>query len=183
MSQQLTWNLAGIVYKEQAVNFLKRFEASLCVFSGSVEQVYANYNIWPVTADNSKLLVLPNPNNHHDTYQAVSADAVVKTGLFIVPGEAIGKTGLYLAKRHHGSGKLQFAPLAAGLRKVAEQMPAHEPFLPVITNNDLRELNKHAPILHLHRVRPDLLKDLSHFDAGSLQKTIRAKMDKYLMCA
>lgn len=183
MSQQLIWNLAGIVYKEQAVNFLKRFEASLCVFSGSVEQVYANYNIWPVTADNSKLLVLPNANAHHDTYQSVSADAVVKTGLFIVPGEAIGKSGLYLAKRNPASGKLQFAPLAQGLRKIAAKMPADEPFLPVITNKDLRELNKQAPILHLHRVKPALLKDLSHFDAGSLQRTISAKMDKYLMCA
>lgn len=183
MSQQLIWNLAGIVYKEKAVNFLKRFEESLCVFSGSVEQVYASYNIWPVTADNSKLLVLPNPNAHHDTYQAVSADAVVKTGLFIVPGEAVGRTGLLLAKRNPATGKLQFAPLADGLLKVASQMPADEPFLPVITNKDLRELNKSAPILHLHRVKPSLLKDLSSFDAGSLLNTIRNKMDRYLLCA
>lgn len=183
MSQQLIWNLAGIVYKEQAVNFLKRFEESLCVFSGSVEQVYANYNIWPVTADNSKLLVLPNPDAHHDTYQSICTEAVVRTGLFIVPGEALGKTGLMLAKRSKATGKFQFTPLAAGLKSIAERMPKSEPFLPVITNKDLRELNKSAPILHLHRVKPSLLKDLSRFDSSSLQETIQAKMDKFLLCA
>lgn len=183
MSQQLIWNLAGIVYKEQAVNFLKRFEEALCVFSGSVEQVYANYNIWPVTADNSKLLVLPNASSHHDTYQSISSDAVVKTGLFIVPGEAVKRQGLLLAKRNPNTRKLQFLPLAEGLRQVAKQMPSDEPFLPVITNRDLRELNSSAPILHLHRVKPSLLKDISRFDAGSLQQTIQAKMDRFLLCA
>lgn len=183
MSQQLIWNLAGIVYKEQAVNFLKRFEESLCVFSGTVEQVYANYNIWPVTADSSKLLVLPNSSAHHDTFQDVSNEAVVKTGLFIVPGEAIGSKGLLLAKRSPKTGKFVFVPLASGLRKVAEKMPRDEPFLPVITNKDLRELNKAAPILHLHRVKPSLLKELSRFDASSLQSTIQTKMDRFLMCA
>ncbi|BFM11440.1 hypothetical protein R50072_15930 [Simiduia litorea] len=183
MSQQLIWNLAGIVYKEQAVNFLKRFEESLCVFSGTVEQVYANYNIWPVTADSSKLLVLPNAQAHHDTYQDVSNEAVVKTGLFIVPGEAIGKAGLLLAKRNPETGKFIFVPFASGLKKVAEKMPDAEPFLPVITNKDLRELNKAAPILHLHRVKPSLLKDLSRFDANSLQHTIQTKMDRFLLCA
>jgi len=182
-TDQLIWHLRGIIYKEKAVNFLKRFEDALCVFSGAVSQIYANYNIWPITADNSKLLVLPNPNAHHDIFQAIEGDAVVKTGLFILPGEAVGKQGLYLGQKNKKSGRLDFVPLDKGLRKVAEQMPEDEPFLPVITNKDLRELDSKNPILHLHRLKAQKLNQVSTFEAGTIRKTIEGKMNKYLMCA
>ena len=179
----LIWNLAGIVYKEKAVNFLKRFENSLCVFSGAVSQLYTNYNIWPITADNSKVLVLPNPHAHHDIFQSIGNMAIEKTGLFIIPGEAIGNKGLYLGKKNKGCEKFHFMPLQKGLNKIAQQMPNNESFLPIITNKDLREINRCNPILHLHRLKIDQLPEISDFEIHTIRNTIEDKMDKHLMCA
>lgn len=153
------------------------------MFSGAVRQIYANYNIWPITADNSKLLVLPNPSAHHDIFQSIEDNAVIKTGLFILPGEAIGKQGLYLGQKSKDTGKLRFTTLAKGLRTIAEQMPANEPFLPVITNKDLRELNRTSPILHLHRLNTNKLNAVSQFETRTIRDTIEGKMNKFLMCA
>ncbi|TQV81000.1 hypothetical protein FKG94_09905 [Exilibacterium tricleocarpae] len=178
---QLIWNLHGIHYKDKAVNFLQRFEDSLCVFSGAVSQVYANYNIWPITADNSKLLVLPNPNAHHDIFQSIDSDAVVSTGLYILPGEVVGKKGLFLSHKSRLNGKLKVTPLAQGLEKVAAKTDT--PFLPVITNKDLKELNRKSPILHLHRLLPERLESHSQFDVRTICGTIEEKMHKYLACA
>ena len=178
---QLIWNLHGIRYKEKAVNFLQRFEDSLCVFSGAVSQVYANYNIWPITADNSKLLVLPNPHAHHDIFQSIDSGAVIRTGLYIMPGEVIGKKGLLLSHRSRHNSKLKVTPLGKGLKKVARQMGT--PFLPVITNRDLKELNRESPILHLHRLVPERLSSHSQFEMRTIRGTIEEKMDKYLACA
>ena len=178
---QLIWNLHGIHYKEKAVNFLQRFEDALCVFSGAVSQVYANYNIWPITADNSKLLVLPNPNAHHDIFQSVDSGAVISTGLYILPGEVVGKKGLFLSHKSPRNGKLKVMPLARGLEQVAAQNGS--PFLPVITNKDLKELNRQSPILHLHRLVPERLEGQSQFDVHTICHTIEEKMNKYLACA
>lgn len=178
---QLIWNLHGIHYKDRAVNFLQRFEDSLCVFSSAVSQVYANYNIWPITADNSKLLVLPNPHAHHDIFQSINSDAVIRTGLYIMPGEVVGKKGLLLSHKCRHNGKLKVTPLGKGLKKVARQM--NTPFLPVITNKDLKELNRQSPILHLHRLVPEKLCGHSQFELRTIRGTIEEKMDKYLACA
>jgi len=179
LTQQLVWNLGGITYKEQAVSFLKRFEDSLCVFSGAVEQIYANYNIWPVNPENSKLLVLPNPNAHHDVFQSIDTDAVVKTGLFIIPGEAIHQKGLFLAHKGRNNNKLKVFPLGKGLKIAASHLD--EPFMPVITNKDLRELQQKSPILHLHRLKADQLSSQSRFDVDNIQNTIEEKMHRYLL--
>jgi hypothetical protein len=76
--------------------------------------------------DYSRLVVLPDPYAFHDIFQSINDEAVVKTGLYIMPGEAVGKQGLELGQRLDG--KLRISPLAKGLQKIAEQMPEDEPF-------------------------------------------------------
>jgi hypothetical protein len=181
VAPDMIWNLNGFEYRERAVNFLKRFERALCVFSGSVHQLYANYEITPMTEDYSRLVVLPDPYAFHDIFQAISDEAVVKTGLYIMPGECVGREGLVLGQRVNG--KLRVSALARGLRKIAEQMPVDEPFLPVLKNTDLRQFGNKMPIIHLHRLRVNELTRLSSFQIHDMQHTIQDKMDQYLMAA
>lgn len=180
VNADLVWNLNGIVYKERAVNFLKRFEQALCVFSGSVRQLYANYEITPMNEDYSRLVVLPDPYAFHDIFQSVNDEAVVKTGLYIMPGECVGREGLLLAQRGN-DGKMVVTPLAKGLTYVARKMPKHEPFLPVLKNTDLRQFKNNVPILHMHRLRISELDSLSHFQISDISSTIQDKVDSYLM--
>lgn len=181
VAPDMIWNLNGFEYREKAVNFLKRFEQALCVFSGSVHQLYANYEINTMNEDYSRLVVLPDPYAFHDIFQSINDEAVVKTGLYIMPGEAVGKQGLVLGQRLDG--KLRISPLAKGLQKIAEQMPEDEPFLPVLKNTDLRQFGNKLPILHLHRLRLNALGKLSNFQINDMQITIKHKMDQFLMAA
>ena len=71
--------------------------------------------------------------------------------------------------------------MAQGLRQAADVIDG--PFLPIITNKDLKELNRTSPILHLHRLRPEKLHSLSQFEIGNIRGTIEDKMNKYLSVA
>jgi hypothetical protein len=174
----LVWSLDNISDKEKAASFLRLFERSLCVFSGAVSQLYASYSISQLSHTAGTLVVIPDPYASHDTFQAKKDRAVAGTGLFIIPGEAAKKTGgLYLMHRNRKTGKYNTIPLHDGIRRISAGMAENNPFLPVITNKDLRELPNRAPILHLHRLDARKLDHLSNFQIGDISRTITDKMD------
>lgn len=180
----LIWNLHNIVEKEKAASFLRLFERSLCVFSSAVSQLYADYSISKVNHQTGNLVVLPNPYAAHDTFQSIRDEAVTGTGLFVVPGDAVGKDqGLYLMKHNRKLNKFSSMPLAAGIERVVQNMPAGNPFLPVITNRDLRQLPNRAPILHLHRIDCRRLNHLSSFQIKDIRRTITSKIENHLLAA
>lgn len=174
----LVWNLDSISDKEKASNFLRLFERSLCVFSGAVSQLYASYSISQLSQTSGTLVVIPDPYAPHDTFQSIKDKAVTGTGLFIVPAEAANKsTGLHLMHRNKKTGKYVTIPLQDGIRRISTSMNPNNPFLPVITNKDLRELPNRAPILHLHRIDTRKLDLLSSFQISDISNTITEKMN------
>ena len=173
----LVWNLNNISDKEKAASFLCLFEQSLCVFSAAVSQLYANYSISKLSQQAGNLVVIPNPYASHDTFQSIEREAVIGTGLFIIPGNAVNSSeGLCLMQRSRKTGKYNTMPLTEGIERIANNMPNNTPFLPVITNKDLRELPNRAPILHLHRLDTRKLKYLSSFQINDINQTISNKM-------
>lgn len=180
IAHDLVWNLDQISNKSQAFDFLNRFEESLCVFSSAVSQLYASYKIAPVS--NDRLVILPDPYAWHDTFQSISPKAVKGTGLFIIPGEAVGEDSkLRLMQRSQKTGKYKSVPLAQGIAKLKKLAPEDAPFLPVIMNKDLRELPNRAPLLHLHRLDVRELELLSEFQKKDICQTIAGKMDNHLL--
>lgn len=177
----LVWDLNSITHKNQAVVFLNRFESSLCVFSVSVSQLYANYKIQSINnAEN--LVILPDPYAWHDTFQSIPSACIKGTGLFIVPGQAIGGSeDLYLLQKSRKTGKYKTMELDQGIALARKASPEKRPFLPVIMNQDLRQLPNRAPLLHLHRVDTQGLEHLSGFQIDDIAKTITTKIDKYLL--
>ncbi|WP_019528371.1 hypothetical protein [Dasania marina] len=177
----LVWDLNRITHKNQAINFLNRFESSLCVFSSAVSQLYANYKIQAINnAEN--LIILPDPYAWHDTFQSVPASCIKGTGLFIVPGKAIGGSEeLYLLQRSRKTGKYNTMELDKGIALARKATAGKSPFLPVIMNQDLRQLPNRAPLLHLHRVDTTLLAHLSGFQIDDIARTIVTKIDTHLL--
>lgn len=177
----LVWDLSNITHKNRAISFLHRFEQSLCVFSSAVSQLYANYKIAPINnAEN--LIILPDPYAWHDTFQSVPHSAVRGTGLFIVPGKAINREdGLYLLQRSKKTGKYNTMELNQGIALARKASSNQNPFLPVIMNQDLRQLPNRAPLLHLHRVDTKQLSHLSSFQIDDIARTISNKIDKHLL--
>ena len=174
----LAWDLDDFSESQRAQDFVLQFETTLCVYSPSVEQLYTTYNMYFPKELARKLVILPDPAVYHDTFNFIEADAVTATGLYIIPGELIDKTGLFLANvnedRTLGNRQIPFEP---GLRSIIKKRPANDPFLPILAKGDLREFEESWPVLHLHRVRPETLPRLSDLDKSSITNVITEKLE------
>lgn len=183
MNKDLVWTLGGNTFPEQTFGFLKRFEAALCLFSGTVSQLYSNYEIVHFGHDGRKLVALPNAFAAHDTFNNIESDAVEPTGLYIIPTEVTNmqapEKGLKLVYRCSKTGKPKSIPLQDGLEKVRQKYLPKEPFLPVMINRDLKSLNGKIPAMHLHRLRVAKLDNISDLMKMDISKTVEDKMKSF----
>lgn len=179
-NKDLIWVIGNKVYLESAVCFLKRFESALCLFSTSVDQLYSNYEIVPANNEANRMVAMPNPYAYHDTFSLLNSDAVVPTGIRVIPSEVAGRSGsskLLMLYKSSKSDQLRSIPLAQGLKKLEKHFGKGR-FLPVMVNNDLQFINGTVPAMHLHRVEIDKLDHLSEFQRHDLQSTIARKMNR-----
>ncbi len=180
----LSWELEKTLNRDRAKAFVLQFESTLCVYSASVEQLYSTYNLYFPEESQRRMVVLPDPAAFHDTYNGIAEEAVLATGLHILPGELIGERGLYLANvgadRTLGRRKLPFAP---AIRAIVGRRPEGDPFLPVLVKGDLRDYNNAWPMLHLHRIRLGALTERSALDRTNVRNAITEKMDALLEMA
>ncbi len=169
-NKDLIWDLDMFSQRKRAHEFVLNFENKLCVFSGSVRQLYTNYNIFMPAEENSRLVILPNPYAHHDIFQNVPEDAIKPTGLYIVPG---GKGELLLRIPLRSKEEpFRSVPLQVGFRLVNQRRPSNLPILPVLVKGDLRELNAKTPCLHLHSVTLKYIDNLSTLELNDLRRVI-----------
>ena len=178
-NDDLAWDLDDFAQAQRAMDFVLQFETTLCVYSPSVEQIYSTYNMFFPDDWDRKLVILPDAGAFHDTFYHVNRSAVTATGLNIIPGELIGKTGLYLANVDEvtrGLGPRQ-VPFEAGMRAIMKARSAKDPFLPVLAKGDLRELEQSWPVLHLHRVNPAVVENMSALDRSNLTNVVMEKLE------
>lgn len=173
----LEWSMDLTGSRPGAIEFIMHFESRLCVYSASVKQLYTNYTIKVASRADSRIVIQPNPYAFHDTYSHVPATAIRDTGLFIIPGQAVGKQGLHLISRHTQKNVLAAPiPLRQVLKKILSTRDGQDPFLPTLVKGDLREFNARTPCLHLHRLKLSELTALSDFQRQSLTRTINQKL-------
>lgn len=177
-NRDLVWDLDGFKRRQLATEFIKRFENKLCVFSASVEQLYTNYSIYFPEEEDRKMVILPDPYAYHDTFQNIPELAVVRTGMNIVPGELVGKSGLYLTVPVKGEGKskAKVLPLQAALRMINARRPADVPFLPVLVKGDLREFQQRVPMLHLHCIQLGGMTSRSQMEREGIRRVVISKL-------
>ena len=172
----LVWDLERIQNRKRAIAFIMQFKKTLCVYSGPVQQLYSNYDIFLPEDEDRKLVILPNPHAHHDTFFKIPESAVTPTGLNIIPGALIGKQGLFIAMPAKGPNEPpKTMPLTVGLHAIIKRHTPERPFLPVLTKGDLREFQADIPCVHLHKINIDRVQGLSTLE---LQDIIRAVSDK-----
>jgi hypothetical protein len=177
-NRDLVWDLDTFEDRQLAANFIKRFENKLCVYSSSVEQLYTNYEIYFPVAENRRMVILPNPYAYHDTLQNIPEKAVIKTGLHIMPGEIVGKTGLYLTVPivTNGVSRSKAIELHTALRAIQSKRSPENPFLPVLIKGDLREFRSRMPMLHLHCIKLNGLDRSSQLERNSVRNVIERKL-------
>ena len=180
-NKDLTWHIGKHHYAESKVRFLKRFETALCLFSKSVAQVYANYQMVPCE-NNVSVTAHPNPHAYHDIFNHINSDAIIATGIRIVPSEFVSaayRHDLAMIFKSPKTGKMTALPLAEGIKLIERRMGAGN-FLPVMINSDLQLLKGKIPAMHLHRIDLNKLENLSLFHRSDLQLTIETKMTELL---
>ncbi len=176
-NNDLVWDITAFNQRQRAIDFVMGFENKLCVFSNSVEQLYTNYNIFFPREEARKLVILPNPYAHHDTFNGIPEYAVTATGMEILPGIFKDKPALFLRiPFKSGTVKFRTVPLQMGLRVVQQQCPPEKPFLPVLMKGDLRELDASTPCLHLHRIHLNRLESHSVLEKNDIEKIIKMRL-------
>ncbi len=179
-NEDLVWHIGDRKYPERSVAFLKRFEEVLCLFSCSVEQLYSNYEIFTADSGYSDAIALPNPYAHHDTFNHIEADSVKKTGLYIVPTEAVNDAeskSLLLMYQSQKMRRMKSLPLKQGIEQVQQKYKKISGFLPVILNKDLQVMNGAHPIMHLHYLNLNKLNFVSDLQKMDIRKTIEHKIE------
>ena len=174
------WDLNAIKNRTRAINFVMQFKKTLCVYSGPVKQLYSNYDIFLPQDEDRKLVILPNPAAPHDTFNFIPPEAITPTGLNIIPGDMVGKKGLFLSLPVKGGDAPRTLPLAAGFHAVMQRHTPDKPFLPVLTKGDLRELKTDVPCIHLHKIHIDKIEGLSGLDLQGIVNAITDKLSVYL---
>lgn len=177
-NQDLIWDLDSIARRELAERFIKLFENRLCVYSESTRQLYTNYNLHFPAELGRKMVVLPNPYAFHDTLHGIAAQAIRKTGLCVLPGQLLGKSGLLLSNQLPGNRlaprRMPFKPALAQI--INSQRKVGDEFLPLLVKGDLREFDQQLPYLHLHRLQLAKLPLLSNFEREDILQSITRKL-------
>jgi len=176
-NKDLVWDLDSLNQRQLAIDFVMGFENRICIYSGSVEQLYTNYNIFFPKEESRKLVILPNPYAHHDTYQGIPEGAVTATGLHIIPSGDPENPALQLAiPFKNGKTPYRRVPLQLGLNVINQRRPDNIPLLPVLMKGDLRELDSKTPCLHLHCIHLGRLERMSMLDSNSIRKVISERL-------
>lgn len=202
-NKDLVWDLDAFAQRQKASDFVLSFENRLCVYSGSVGQLYTNYNIFFPKEEDRKLVILPNPYAPHDTFNGIPDSAISATGLYILPAlEASANTAsadtnkapaankspaankapaanikprelLLRIPFRSGGARFRTVPLQVGLRVVGQNRSPERPFLPVLMKGDLRELDSSTPCLHLHSIHLERLSEHSMLERDGMRKVIQ----------
>lgn len=179
-NNDLVWDLDQFTQRKLAQEFVLHFENRICVYSGSVEQIYTSYNVFFPKEENRKLVILPNPFVHHDIFHNVPEVAVRPTGLMIVPDyySAERQKMMLRIPLRKGADPYRLVPLNAGLRLINSRRPPDQPLLPMLVKGDLRELDESTPSLHLHSINLKKVDSLSPMEIAGIKAVILDKMDK-----
>lgn len=178
-NSDLVWDLDKIHQHQRASNFIRQFENRFCIFSTTVRQLYTNYSIFFPEEANRQMVILPDPYAFHDTFSYLNPEAVKPTGLHMIPGNLIGKQGLYLViARKDKNVRSVPIPFQEGIRQILRRSNSDDPFLPVLMKGDLREFNDQMPCIHLHRLQLSELTSLSDLEREGIRTIITNKLMK-----
>lgn len=177
-NSDLIWDMDRLSDRTRAQRFVLQFEPCMCVYSGTVSQLYTNYGMHFPEDYQRNLVILPNPYAFHDTFNHVNDGAITPTGFHIIPGDVIKRKGLYMLIKPKDP-TMPAKPIAMNraLSVLQQMRTAGDPFLPVLVKGDLKPFQGKFPCLHLHRLRLPLLSSrVSDFEKQEIKRVILDKM-------
>lgn len=93
-TRELVWTLEGITNRVEAIQFLMLFEDTFPVYHPYMEQVYFRYR-FVLPPGSNQVIVEPSFQLHERLCRVPESDLGSRR-LHILPGDVVGKSGLYL---------------------------------------------------------------------------------------
>jgi hypothetical protein len=178
VNNDLKWGLSHINEKDSARGFLKTLEGGLCIHSNIVSQLYSKYKFEHATGYKDTIIVLPDPYAFEDNFSHINTSSLQKTNAYLIPGESIGKRGVFLLMLKRGQ-KPKTIPFWSGMNKLLKtKINDTDYFLPVIVKGDLREINSNVPSIRLSTLCISKLDNISPLNALCIKNTIKENIFK-----
>ena len=177
IDNNLVWRLENQLHTEQELGFLRRIQSRLCLFSGSVHTLFADYQLFQRRGAKPGLSSLARQERKHMLQRNISDAAISATGLYVIPALAANDANhepLRLAYRSSKNGKVKSLPLSKGLKKL-QQGNRKSRLLPVIVNESLA-LDNSMPCLPLYHIDLDKLPSLPEQQKRALSKMVQRKL-------
>ncbi len=179
--KDLIWDLVHLKSPDRAFRFMDAFKSGLCVFSSSVQKVYTNYSVHmpnQSNPDEKKLLILPQFQAFHDIVNNIPEESVEPTNCKIIPGQAIGKKGVYLSGKMKGCSSASVLPLSTAIKAIRLGAYKEGTFLPLLAYGDLKEMpKKNIPYLMLHKINMEKLSHLADFEKDMIERTVLRNLE------
>lgn len=177
-SNSMEWNASHIIDKEGAFSLIKKFEEAFCLYSPTTEMLYPAYTIMGLNESRNKIKLMPIINADSEPYQPIPVDCVTESDFKIIPGELIGKTGLYISIN-----KYKAMPLVEGLKTILREECCGRTCLPVLMEGALRELGKEFayPYLQLSCIQLDQINNISIFERSNIAHLVTEKLKSFVL--
>ncbi|WP_066017208.1 hypothetical protein [Endozoicomonas atrinae] len=175
------WSLSQFSQQKRAADFFDSLRTGLCVYSPGAQSLYGKYDVYWGTSQREKLVVMPNFEQHLWTIQRLDLSAARQTGIYLVPGEAIGREGFFLSVRDRNKKRI-LLPAKSGFRQITRLFEKQfgQPYCPIVTRGDLREFRQSHPYLHLHHVDINRIPVVSNMTRRDVLDMSRQKLSSLL---
>ena len=164
-AKNLIWTLEGITNRVEAIQFIMLFEDTFPVYHHYMEQIYFRYGF--VIPPRSNQIVIEPSYQLHERLCRVSEEAFDGRSLHILPGDVIGKSGLYM--KYPRVGKPRFsrsitAKLGTAVQTLHDEFQMKgEQIIPVFSKQTIREYDNRMPNMELSLYDLKRNPDLSPF--------------------
>jgi hypothetical protein len=177
-SNAMEWDVSHIADKEGAFSLFKQFEEAFCLYSPTTEMIYPAYSATGLSSSRTKIKIMPIINADSEPYHSIATDCVTESDFKIIPGELIGKTGLYISIN-----KYKAMPLIEGVKTILREECCGRTCLPVLREGALRELGKEFsyPYLQLSCIKLDQIHNLSVFERSDVTHLVTEKLKTFVL--
>lgn len=163
--KDLVWTLEGISNRVEAIQFLMLFEDTFPVYHPYMEQIYFRYSF--VIPPRSNQVIVEPSFQLHERLCKVSEDDFGPRRMHIIPGDVVGKSGLYMRSLRQGRGRYtrtQINKLGTAIKALHfEATLKGELVIPVFSKQAIREYDEGMPNMELSLYDLQSNKNLSPF--------------------
>ncbi len=150
--KNLVWSLEGITNQDEAMQFLMLFEDTFPVYHRYMEQIYLRYRFTIPQGGNNKVIVEPS-YQLHERLNRIPEEAIEDRHMYILPGDVIGKSGLYMKYPRVRRPELSdscTAELDKAIKVLYYESKLHgEQVIPVFSKQTIREYDEGMPNMEL----------------------------------